>query len=297
MTTASACPAGCDAASSPALVVGAFEVVRCPACGLYSLSGVSEGHELALDRTQFDEAFHGLRRSNYQRILDAVSTHVSLPGTRLLDVGSSSGWFLETAVERGCRCFGIEPDPFFCERARRSLPAEVEVVEGYFPRDLPAGWAPFDIITFHDVFEHLDDPHAVLEACRERLKENGLVVLSVPSAGGFVYRLGILLYRLGWKRPLERIFQVNYPFPHLFYFSPASIELLARRAGFDVVAGGRIDGFAVRGSLHRARLDEPANVREMAGQYATAIGLVGIALVQRMLPADNVYVILRPRPL
>jgi SAM-dependent methyltransferase len=296
MTMLPACAAGCDGACRFAFTVGSFDAFCCPGCGLYRLIGVSHGHELALDRTQFDDAFRSLRSRNYRRVFDRVAHHISLPDAKLLDVGSSSGWFLESAVERGCRCFGIEPDPFFCERARRSLPPSVQVIGGYFPRDLPAEWCPFDIITFHDVFEHLEDPVGTLEACRERLTEGGLVILSLPSAQGFVYNLGVLLHRFGWKAPLERMFQVNYPFPHLFYFTRASLERLADHTGFEVVAGDRLDGFAVRGSLHRAKLDESTNVVAMIGQYAKALGLVGFALVQKILPADNIYVILRPRP-
>jgi SAM-dependent methyltransferase len=295
MAATPACPTGCSAPCRFAFTVGAFDVFRCQDCGLYRLTGASHGQDLALDRTQFGDAFRRLRSSNYRHILDAVAQHAPLVNARLLDVGSSSGWFLQSAVERGCLCFGIEPDPYFCEQARRSLPASVEVVEGYFPRDLPVHWGPFDIITFHDVFEHLDDPVGILEACRARLSQRGLVLLSLPSADGFVYRLGLQLRRVGWQRPLERIYQVNYPFPHLYYFAPASLERLAKRSGFEVIASGRVDGFAVRGSLHRAKLDEPADVIEMIGQYVTALGLVGLALVQRMLPADNIYVVLRPR--
>jgi SAM-dependent methyltransferase len=295
MTAIPACPAGCSAPSRLAFVVGTFDAFRCDDCGVYLLSGAHDGQDMALDRTQFDDAFRALRSSNYRRILDAVAQQVSLPQARLLDIGCSSGWFLESAAERGCQCCGIEPDSYFYRRARESLPPSVQVVEGYFPRDLPAQWGPFDVITFHDVFEHLEDPVGILEACRERLTDRGVVILSLPSADGFVYRLGLLLHGLGWKAPLERMFQVHYPFPHLFYFTPASVERLAERVGFKVVASGRVDAFAVRGSLHRAKLDESSNAIAVAAQYAKALGLVAFALVQKALPTDNAYFILRPR--
>jgi SAM-dependent methyltransferase len=294
VSTAPACPAGCTAAPAYAFTVGSFDVRRCPACGTYLLGGAPAARA-TLDRTQFDDAFRSLRLSNYHRILDDIAERKPLAGARVLDVGSSSGWFLQAAAERGCRCFGIEPDPFFCEGARATLPAGVEVIQGHFPEQVPAAWGLFDVITFHDVFEHLDDPQAVLAACRARFAPGGLLVLSLPSADGFAYRLGTRLYRMGWKSPLERMFQVNYPYPHLFYFTRESLTRLAQRARYEVVRTGRIDGFAVRGSLHRARLDEPDNALQSVAQYATALALVGMALVQRALPADNIYVILRPR--
>jgi SAM-dependent methyltransferase len=295
MTAIPACPLRCHDACRFAFTVGAFDVYRCQGCGLYLLSGGPQTGDLTLDRTQFDEAFRTLRLSNYRRIFDAVSQHIALKSARLLDVGSSSGWFLHSAAEHGCACFGIEPDAYFGERAKSSLPPAVSIVGGYFPQDLPAEWGSFDIITFHDVFEHLDDPEAVLAACRARLKAQGLVVLSLPSADGFAFRLGQLLWRLGWKRPLERIFQVNYPFPHLYYFTPRSLARLAASTGFDIIGSGPVDGFAVRGSLRRARLDESTPGVGIVGQYATALGLLGLALLQRVVPADSIYVILRPK--
>lgn len=249
----------------------------------------------ALAREHFADAFERIRLRNYQRILDDIESRGGLRDKSVLDVGSSNGWFLDAASGRGCRGYGIEPDPFFCERARASLPAGVDIVQGYFPRDLPAGWGPFDVISFHDVFEHLEEPLAVLQACRERLADGGLTVLSLPSADGFVYRLGVLLYRCGWQVPLERMFQVHYPYPHLFYFTLGSLTLLAQRAGFDVVRVGRVDGFAVGGALSRARMDETLGALQKATRYATAAALVLFALLQRLMPADNIFVILRPR--
>jgi SAM-dependent methyltransferase len=280
---------------APIFDLRAFTVARCPRCGLYSLRGAAAGTADALDREQFADAFRAIRSRNYGRILDEVATRVRLDGARVLDVGCSVGWFLEAAAARGGRCFGIEPDGFFCAQARRALPSNVELAQGYFPVDLPAGWEPFDVITFHDVFEHLPEPLAVLQACRQRLRSGGVTVLSLPSADGFVYQIGRLLYRLGWKGPLERMYQTNYPFPHLFYFAPKSLTLLARRAGFEVVHIGRLDGFSVSGALARARMDEGDGIVRVAAGYLNAAALVAFALLQRALPSDNIYAILRSR--
>lgn len=290
------CPAGCGTRSTPAFELCGVGVSRCPACGLCSLEGeIRRLSTTVLDRARFLDAFRPLRLRNYRRVLDDLDGDGGLRGKRVLDVGSSVGWFLAATAARGARVYGIEPDGYFCERARASLPPGIEVVQGYFPRDLPPSWGPFDVITFHDVFEHLDAPLAVLESCRERLAQGGVTVLSLPSAGGFVYRLGVWLYRLGWEMPLERMYQVHYPFPHLYYFTPRSLALLAQRAGFEIVRIGRLDGFAVRGALARARMDEAASVPQKIARYVMAAALVSFALLQRFVPADSIYVILRPR--
>lgn len=296
-TSESACPAGCPAPARVVFTLAGSIVRCCQGCGLYLLDAQAKpGTSGRLDRGRFDEAFRDLRHGNYAQILDTVDRLNRLDGARVLDVGSSSGWFLDAARRRGARCFGIEPDPYFCERARRALPDDVSLVNGFFPGDLPAGWDAFDVITFHDVFEHLEDPLGVLDACARRLAPGGLLVLSVPSADGFVFRLGALLRRFGVDGPLERAFQVHYPFPHLLYLAPRSVEALAARAGFAVVRQLSLRGFRLRGSLRRAQMDAAEGARGRLGVCANGAALAAFALLQPFVPADNIAVILRPKP-
>lgn len=290
------CPAGCIAPPGRVFTLAGRDVRRCPQCGLFRLEARAKPDVSGrLDRSRFDEAFRELRRDNYAQILDAVDRFRPVDGARVLDVGSSSGWFLEAAHRRGARCFGIEPDPYFCERARRALPDDVSLVNGFFPRDLPDGWAAFDVITFHDVFEHLEDPLGVLDACARRLAPDGVLVLSVPSADGFVFRLGALLRRFGVDGPLERAFQVHYPFPHLLYLAPRSVAALAARAGFAVVRQLSLRGFRLRGSLRRAQMDAAEGASGRLGVYANGAALAAFALLQPFVAADNIAVILRPK--
>lgn len=269
-------------------------VRRCGGCGIYLLDAQATPEATGrLDRSRFDEAFRDLRRDNYEQILDAVDRIRHLDGAQVLDVGCSNGWFLSAADRRGARCFGIEPDPFFHERARRALPGDVKLVNGFFPGDLPHEWPRFDLITFHDVFEHLEDPVGVLDACATRLTPRGLLVLSVPSADGFVFRLGTVLRRLGFGGPLERAFQVHYPFPHLLYLAPHSLEVLAARAGFEVVRELPLRGFRLRGSLRRAQMDEAADAVGRLSGYANGAALALFALLQPFVQADNIAAVLR----
>lgn len=290
----SECAAGCGPHVVDVFVLAGSRVQRCARCGLYRLHAAAALEREAYDRSKFDEAFRDLRQSGYGRILDALARLRRLDGVRVLDVGSSAGWFLRAARDRGCRVHGIEPDPFFFERAQRELGDTASLVCGYFDADVPPEWGTFDIITFHDVFEHLADPAAVLAACRARLAPGGLLVLSLPSADGFVFRLGLALRRLGVDGPLERMFQVHYPFPHLYYFGEASVRQLASRYGFSVETMTELPGFRLSGSLRRAQMDRADGAAGGLAVYANAAALAGFALLQPCVAADNIVAILRP---
>lgn len=284
------CRVGCAAPLVHAFQLSQALVLRCPTCGVYVLDAQPQHGESLLDRTQFEEALRALRLANYQHILGRLGTLVSLSGCRLLDVGCSTGWFLEAATSAGCACYGIEPDEFFYRRLESRRPPGVQVVHGFFARDVPASWEPFDIITFHDVFEHLTEPLAVLRAVRERLAPGGLLVLSLPTADGFAFRLGRLLCAAGVPQPLERMFQVQYPFPHLFYFTRSSLATLAGRAGFEPVLTEGLRSFSARGAVSRAHMDRGGGP---VWRYGNASALVVFALLQHVLPADNLLAIWR----
>ncbi|HYD48994.1 MAG TPA: class I SAM-dependent methyltransferase [Terriglobales bacterium] len=289
------CPLHCRPAPEAIFDLAGHRVLRCPACALFFLRAEDLRPASLLERSEFEDAFYDLRTSNYQVILGHLQELGA--GQELLDVGCSSGWFLEQARRHGYRCRGIEPDDFFFERARRRLPAEVELVHGFFDRDLPAAWTGFDVITFHDVFEHLPHPIEILGACRRRLQPNGWVVLSVPSAAGFVFTLSRWFYRLGATAPLERMFQLHYPYPHLFYFDRRSIAALAQRSGFEVVRSFGLRALSARGSFHRARMDRASSWKQTIRNGLAGSALVSFALLQYVLPPDNEVFILKPKPL
>jgi SAM-dependent methyltransferase len=271
-------------------------VTRCRACGLYYMLTVASGGggELALDRTKTEAALRSLRICNYEHVLRRLQERTALTGRKLLDVGCGSGLFLDLARRTGCECYGIEPDGFFYSRAAIYPPAVAQLVQGFFARDLPPEWAPFDIITFHDVFEHLDDPGRMLRAARDQLASGGYLVFSLPVADGFVFRLARSLFRLGIAEPLERMFQVHYPYPHLFYFTVRSFVSLAQHAGMEPVLVERLRSFSIRGALHRVEMDRSSGASGDFKRYAAAAMLSVFALTEPVVPADSVLVVLQP---
>ena len=70
---------------------------------------------------------------------------------------------------------------------------------------------------------------------------------------------------------------------------------LAQRSGFDAVSIQPLQSFSARGALSRARMDRANGWLGELRAYASAAALLVFAALERLLPADNMLAILRPR--
>ncbi|EQD80446.1 3-demethylubiquinone-9 3-methyltransferase, partial [mine drainage metagenome] len=144
------------------------------------------------------EGLDPLRRRNFETLLKRLGEIVPTRGLTLLDVGCSTGLFLETAARYGIDGVGIEPEPGQASIARLR---GVKVRDGFFPDSLRRG-ETFDIVAFNDVFEHLSDPCQVLHACELILNPGGVLILNLPDSAGVLYSVASALARIGLENPL-----------------------------------------------------------------------------------------------
>lgn len=204
---------------------------ECPHCGLLSSNltpSMDVPAAMSIDEDHRHRALERLRRANFERILDAVDAVRPPRRATVLDVGCAHGWFLDAAARRGYVVSGVEPDASIAAQARARHP---QVVTGFFP-DALAPEERFDLISFHDVFEHLPDPAAALAACRARLNDGGLLIVNLPSSKGALFRIARALDRCGVHGPFDRLWQRGFPSPHLTYFHPDLLGAFVARAGF-----------------------------------------------------------------
>ncbi|HYN41069.1 MAG TPA: class I SAM-dependent methyltransferase [Thermoanaerobaculia bacterium] len=256
---------------------------ECRQCGFLASSlvpaiGDDASHE-AIDETRRRQALDGLRHSNFECVLDAIQPLRTSFSTRLLDVGCAHGWFLRAAARRGYLATGLEPDATIATEARRDGHS---VISGFFPGDLPDD-AVFDVITFHDVFEHLPSPREAAAACFQRLSPGGLLVLVLPSSKGTLFRLARLLSRFGLHGPLDRLWQRGFPSPHLTYFHPDALDSLLQPLGFREVHRATLPSFTRKGLWQRLRYDQRSSFLVSVVQWL-ALGL--LSPMQRLLPSD-----------
>ena len=209
-----------------------FAVVRCGECGLVRLHPQPAAEELSRyypENYWFapDESAASRMEETYRRLV--LRDHVrfvtqALGGARargpLLDVGCGGGLFLGMMRERGYRVAGLDSSREAAAVAwkRQRVPA---VCADLANAPLRAG--SFAGITMFHVLEHLPDPRAYLVAARELLAPDGRLVVQVPNAASWQFRL------LG-----RRWSGVDVP-RHLFDFRDRDVERLLEDCGMEVV--------------------------------------------------------------
>lgn len=139
---------------------------------------------------------------------------------RLLDVGASNGGLVRRARELGFEAAGLEPSPDVCALARRAHGVTMfagTLAEQEFPA---ASW---DVITLHDVLEHVLDPVAELCEIRRVLAPGGLLACETPTSSSLDFvDLGVEWSTLS-------------PVEHLNYFDERNAARVLRRCGFHLV--------------------------------------------------------------
>jgi len=209
-----------------------FAVVRCGECGLMRLDPPPAPEKLGRyypERYWFspDESAAGRLEELYRRLV--LNDHVrfvdrALRRTRakgpLLDVGCGGGLFARLMRRRGFRAMGLDVSPHAAAVAwqRQEVPAVCTLMER----------APFlagslAAVTMFHVLEHLYDPRVYLLAARDLLASDGRLVVQVPNAACWQFRV---LGRAWNGMDVPR---------HLFDFRDTDLEGLLRSCGFEIV--------------------------------------------------------------
>ena len=104
----------------------------------------------------------------------------------VLDIGCNDGSLLGIFRDRGARTVGVEPTDAF----RDAIAAGHSVVNGFLSPDLAAQLVrdkgPFDVITFTNVFAHIEDLPAVLESIRQLIQPTTVIVIENHYLGSIL---------------------------------------------------------------------------------------------------------------
>lgn len=270
----------CVVCGQSMLRCGGAQTWRCPGCHHFSSSFDTDGAaRQALDELQREVALRELRVRQARITLSIVHQSATNNSRSLCDVGCGHGWFMDMAMADGFTVLGIEPDADIAAAPlQRGLPIRI----GRFPECLEPE-EQFDVLTFNDVWEHLQHARCIAAACRLHLKTQGLLVIVAPSSEGILFRLARILTRLGVTRPWDRLWQRSFPSPHRHYYTPSGLARLLSGEGFVLAYSARHVAVQRHGLWQRLRMNRQSSWLGSAVNW-TAISALLPAL--EWLPAD-----------
>lgn len=234
---------------------GAYEILRCRACGLGVTSPAPSPAQLA----EFNRGAYGggdragvyaSRRAELEKRYFGQLARIKRfkSAGALLDVGCNIGAFIKAAASRGFSVTGVEMNASCAAYGREKFGLDIRTgtLEG---AAFPAG--SFDAVTMFDVLEHVPDPGALLACAARALKPGGLLVVQSPNLDSFMARL--LKENWNWLTPPD----------HLYHFTPGALSGLLERAGFRIAeirtwepaadfTGNIYSGFPARGAAGKA---------------------------------------------
>lgn len=218
--------------SSKSLIVHTFRpftIVICEQCSLIYLTPrlketvmrsiyQSDTYFLQKDETGYDDySFQeNSLRITYRRFLKELQKHGMTSG-RLLEIGTGYGYFLDEARGYFQDVSGVELSERAACYAHKISGCNIHVGT---VSNLPVEWNNFDVIVLINVIEHIYEPLEFLLSVRQRLKDDGRIVIGTPDIGSFWFKI------LKKRWPSFKIPE------HVAFYSKKTLTLLLQKAGF-----------------------------------------------------------------
>lgn len=204
-------------------------IVTCRNCGLSYVNPRVTSAEInrklqlwatedVVDGERLRHSFEPATLAYYGRFIALVERRVRRG--RLLDIGCSTGAFLQVARAAGWQVEGLEIGLASARYAAESLGLSVQQgsLYDYVPSE------KFDALAMLEVIEHLEDPRRALGLAHELLTDDGVLLVTTPNFDSLYRRL------CG-----PRWWVINCEDEHIVLFTLAALTRLLEDAGFVVV--------------------------------------------------------------
>lgn len=195
----------------------AYSIYLCPACKVvYSDPMKNPGAEWYENSEMYavGRYLHTDVAWQHRQFIDDSNMY----GKRLLDVGCGPGAFINEAKKKGYEVWGLDFD-----RENVRVARERYGIEHVYPKSVAElkdfSKTSFDVATFFEVLEHLDDPVAFMKEIKSVLAPGGYIACSMPNR----------------DRSIDTLGEGDYPPNHLTRWNKASLTAFLERNGFEVV--------------------------------------------------------------
>jgi 2-polyprenyl-6-hydroxyphenyl methylase/3-demethylubiquinone-9 3-methyltransferase len=157
-----------------------------------------------------------------------------LEGKSALDVGCGAGLLAEPLARLGAQVTAVDAAPELIEAARTHASGAGLAID-YRACGVEALGGQYDLVTSMEVIEHVADPQAFTSALANRLKPDGLLILSTPNRTAWSKLLTITL-----AEGFGQIPKGTHDFDK--FIDPEAMRGLLAQAGMQVVD---VEGIAI----------------------------------------------------
>jgi len=183
------CPACQQKQSNKLFMKSGGQYVKCLSCEMvylnpvftdealvqyYTNNEIEQGVVVADDMSFYNELYsQGL-----------ASAHQKTERGNLLDIGCSTGIFLDLAKEKGWNTFGLELNKieFSIAKEKEHNVFNILLEDAKFNEK-------FNIISLWDVFEHIKDGDKTLKLMKDLLTNDGVILIQIPSSDSLAARI------------------------------------------------------------------------------------------------------------
>jgi hypothetical protein len=201
------------------------QALRCPRCELVQLGLVVDPRILFPPEYPYTSATTKILRENFAELYREVRALLSPKDSDLVvDIGSNDGTLLRNFKDGGLRVRGVEPTDQGRRANEAGIPTDVTFFGETAARQIVTREGRAAIVTAANVFAHIEDVHAIIDAVAELLSDDGVFITESHY----------------WLALVETLQYDTIYHEHLRYYSLTSLRNLLAMHGFETFHAKRI---------------------------------------------------------
>ncbi len=260
------------------------KIYYCNNCNFFEAEILDKTQQKKINYNKLLNSVSYLRVINFQKILNKIEIYFKFKPCGL-EVGCSTGIFMQLAQERNFKMIGIEPMQSSFNIAKNK---NLTVINKYFSKDFFYN-KNFDFIIFNDVFEHLPKINEIIGKCKELLKDDGLLIINLPISDGILYKISKIFNFFGISNFFKRLWQFDTESPHLYYFNNKNLKNLLSRNNFNFIFQIHQKTFTIKGLFERIN----SSIKNKAVSLTIFILLILFIPIITILPRDTNCLVFR----
>jgi len=167
---------------------------------------------------------------------------ISQKKSKILEIGSGYGFFLDLMKKDGYDITGIEVSKIRRNYAKRI--SKVQVLDVDINEQVPE-IGRFDTIVMFHVLEYIVDPIHFLKNISKLLKNNGKLLIKIPNVNDLSLNYHESYRNWFWQRA------------HANYFSPKVLRLVLKKAGFEKIEISGIQRYSIENMFNWRLIGKP----------------------------------------